>query len=536
MGYQSLSGPEWLPGELDALFAREPEELEPTVPDPEDPWPVDVDDEDLGGWFESDPDYDPVPDSGPRSDSGPGCGGASVSPVSVVDRFAGAVGRLSADLDDLASLAGDPGLGLADGDLLIGWVRELERCRNRLQVPDQVLLNLMEAAGCRVDGPLGLFASPQAFLAALVGVPVGQARARVQAAGLFAPTVGTDGQRVPARFPVLGEAIASGEISADRVWLVTKALVEWEKLLPVDGNNVTAETLAEAEELLAAQARVFGGRQLMQVLDRVAAWLCPDGMVDDRPAQDAVRGLEVRPIDRGMHKGMYRVEGRLTAEAGAKVLAVLDPLSKPQPVTNESGHLVEQDCRDRGQRMHDALETVMDRSLRAGELPAHGGTPATLILLAEEDEFVAGTGAGVTETGDRLPMDVVRGLADEAEIVRTVFHKQTREVLSLGRTRRLASYAQTLALAARDGGCTFPGCDKSPKWCQRHHIVDWANGGPTDLPNLALLCGFHHARFARHGWSAEYQAGRVWWRPPKIIDPEQKPILNIRHRAGPLLT
>nr|WP_229669845.1 hypothetical protein [Microlunatus endophyticus] len=53
---------------------------------------------------------------------------------------------------------------------------------------------------------------------------------------------------------------------------------------------------------------------------------------------------------------------------------------------------------------------------------------------------------------------------------------------------------------------------------------------------MALLCPFHHARFARHGWSAEYKHGRVWWRPPKIIDPEQKPILNIRHRAGPLIT
>ncbi|WP_188894188.1 HNH endonuclease signature motif containing protein [Microlunatus endophyticus] len=470
------------------------------------------------------------------------------APGSVPERFAAAIGRLSAVLDDVASLAADPGLGLAGGDLLIGWVRELERCRNRLQVPDQVLLNLMEAAGCRIDGPLGLFASPQAFLAALVGVPVGQAKARVQAAGLFAATVGTDGQRVPARFPMLAEAIGSGEISADRVWLLTKALVEWEKLLPVTGNNVTVESLAEAEELLARQARVFGGRQLMQVIDRVAGWLCPDGMVDDRPAQDAVRELEVRPIERGMHKGTYRLEGRLTAEAGAKVLAVLDPLSKPLPVTDESGHVIEQDCRDRGQRMHDALEEVMDRSLRAGELPAHGGTPATLILIAEEDEFVAAAaadpesgdagrpGSGVTETGDILSMDVVVGLADEAEIVRTVFDRRTGDVLDLGRTRRLASYAQTLALAARDGGCTFPGCSKSPKWCQRHHIVDWAKGGKTDLANLALLCGFHHQRFARHGWSAEYEAGRVWWRPPKIIDPEQKPILNIRHRAGLLLT
>jgi hypothetical protein len=67
-------------------------------------------------------------------------------------------------------------------------------------------------------------------------------------------------------------------------------------------------------------------------------------------------------------------------------------------------------------------------------------------------------------------------------------------------------------------------------------LVDWADGGPTDLPNLALLCAFHHYRFAKHGWTAEYQHGRVWWRPPKTIDPDQKPILNTIHRNPPLRT
>ncbi|GAB3921211.1 hypothetical protein GCM10011575_16410 [Microlunatus endophyticus] len=170
MGYQSLSGPEWLPGELDALFAREPEELEPTVPDPEDPWPVDVDDEDLGGWFDSDLDsgLDSDLESGLESglDSGPV--GDEV-PGSVPDRFAAAVADLDAAVDRVAALAGDLGLGLAGRDGLVAWMQGLERSRNRLLGPSQVLINLMEAAGCRTDGPLGLFASPQAFLIALLG-------------------------------------------------------------------------------------------------------------------------------------------------------------------------------------------------------------------------------------------------------------------------------------------------------------------------------------------------------------------------------
>ena len=521
MGYGgSLSGAEWLPGELDALWALEPPVEEPMA----DPWDESAPDPgDLDGL--DDVDLDRLLGSVPEISCG-----------SVVGRFAAAVACLESAVDAVAAIAADPGLQAADGDRLIDWTRELERTRNKLQVPDQVLINLMEANRCRTAGPIGLFSTEHQFLAALLGIPVGEARSRVRAAQLLAPTSTILGDVVPARYPALAAAEATGEISRDRVDLLTRAFTEWEKLLPVDGNGVTEDSLAEAEELLADQSKVFDGRQLGQVIDRVAGWLLPDGMLDDRPAQDAVRQAEVRPIGRGMRKGMYRMEGHLTAEAGAKLLAVLDPLSKPRPVLDESGRIVMQDRRDRGMRLHDALEEVADRALRSADLPAHGGTPATLILIAEEDDFVSGEGAGTTETGDVLPMDAVAGMSDEAEIVRVVFHSQTHEVLDLGRTRRLASYAQTLALVARDGGCTFPGCSKSPKWCQRHHIVDWAAGGPTDLDNLALLCGFHHQRFARHGWSSEQLGGRVWWRPPKIIDPAQKPILNTRFRDYPLIT
>ena len=444
--------------------------------------------------------------------------------------------KLSSTVDAIARLSSDPGLALASRDELMDATRTLERTGNTLQVPAQVLTNLMESSGCRTDGSFGLYASPQAFLSSLLGIRISVARDRVRAAQLLAPTVNSSGEWLAPRYPVLAAAQATGLISPDRMQLLTKALQDWEKLVGMPGHNVSRETLAAAEQTLAEQAMFFGGPDLERIVQRVGDYLDPDGMVDDRPAQDAVRSLEIKPISRGMHKGMYLVEGRLTAEAGAKAMTVLDPLSKPQPVVDESGHVLELDYRDRGMRMHDAFDDVMDRSLRPGDLPAHGGTPATLIITATAEDVFGGTGTGFTETGDELPMQTVHALADEAELVRTVFAKETQEVLFLGRTRRLASYAQTLALAARDGGCTFPGCSKSPKWCQRHHIVDWAKGGNTELPNLALLCAFHHYRFARHGWSAEFSGGRVWWRPPKIIDPDQKPILNLKHRAAPLIT
>ena len=44
------------------------------------------------------------------------------------------------------------------------------------------------------------------------------------------------------------------------------------------------------------------------------------------------------------------------------------------------------------------------------------------------------------------------------------------------------------ALALRDKGCTHPGCTRPHHWCDSHHIIHWAIGGPTSLDNLVLLC------------------------------------------------
>src|SRR3984885_1402154 len=48
------------------------------------------------------------------------------------------------------------------------------------------------------------------------------------------------------------------------------------------------------------------------------------------------------------------------------------------------------------------------------------------------------------------------------------------------------------AVAVRDRGCRFPGCDQPAAACHPHHIVPRAQGGPTCLTNLMLLCSFHH--------------------------------------------
>src|SRR5690606_39271774 len=63
--------------------------------------------------------------------------------------------------------------------------------------------------------------------------------------------------------------------------------------------------------------------------------------------------------------------------------------------------------------------------------------------------------------------------------------------LMMGRQIRVANRAQRRALRVRDGGCRFPGCHLGPDACVAHHVTWWEDGGPTDLPNLVLICRFH---------------------------------------------
>jgi hypothetical protein len=77
--------------------------------------------------------------------------------------------------------------------------------------------------------------------------------------------------------------------------------------------------------------------------------------------------------------------------------------------------------------------------------------------------------------------------------------------LEVGRATRVVAPAQRTALAVRDGGCRFPGCDRPVAWCEGHHLRHWLHGGPTDLENLLLLCRGHHHAVHEGGWRLHRQ-------------------------------
>ena len=88
------------------------------------------------------------------------------------------------------------------------------------------------------------------------------------------------------------------------------------------------------------------------------------------------------------------------------------------------------------------------------------------------------------------------------------------ELLDVGRRTRIVPPALRRALEVRDRGCAFPRCDRPPPWCDAHHLVHWAHGGPTTLDNLALLCGQHHHAIHDRGWTLARGPDGEWHTHP----------------------
>lgn len=145
------------------------------------------------------------------------------------------------------------------------------------------------------------------------------------------------------------------------------------------------------------------------------------------------------------------------------------------------------------------------------------------------DALRAGTGAAtLLPHGDPVSATLARKLACGAAVLPAVLGTDG-QVLDLGRQTRLFGGALRRALELRDGGCAFPACGRPPTWCDGHHLVSWADGGPTSLDNGVLLCGHHHALVHRGDWQARMGGdGLPEFLPPAWIDPHRAPRRNPR--------
>jgi hypothetical protein len=158
--------------------------------------------------------------------------------------------------------------------------------------------------------------------------------------------------------------------------------------------------------------------------------------------------------------------------------------------------------------------------------PDRTRAPVADVTLVVDGE---GPGSLCTAAGDRLVPDRYRHLTCDPALHALVVDS-LGVPLDLGRTVRFASPAQRRALAARDGGCVFPGCDAPTTWCDAHHVLPYERGGATDMPNLASLCRHHHGVTHRTGWtmSATHDQRFTWTTPAGRLVQSQ------RHRGARL--
>lgn len=203
-------------------------------------------------------------------------------------------------------------------------------------------------------------------------------------------------------------------------------------------------------------------------------------------ALDLEKQAERRYFDaKRRHNGMVEGKFLLPSLEGEGLLSAVDALMPPPE---------ESDGRTTSQRRADALGDLARAFLEGSESPIVGGERPHLNVHVDVPAL-QGHAGGLHETDDGFVLDpfAISQLACDASVTRIVFGPNS-EVLDVGRKTRVVPAGLRRAVVARDRHCVAPGCSRSAKWSDVHHLVSWAEGGETVIDNLCLLCRYHHSQ------------------------------------------
>jgi hypothetical protein len=284
--------------------------------------------------------------------------------------------------------------------------------------------------------------------------------------------------------------------------------------LLADARASAPELFDEHEAMLVASIADLRVEEAAKVLSFWRKRANPDGSAAAAEKRRASRGLDLSQT----FDGVWFLQGQLTPEQGEALRNQLDPIVRRLRAADQAalsaGDL--DAVRTPRQLRVDALSLLVLQGSSAGADGNPINTPSVTFIVDLTDLATAAPGApvGETEHGEAVSAEAARRHTCDAACARVVFGPDSTPT-DLGRTARLPSPAQRRALAARDRGCTFPGCDLPPGWTNAHHLVHWIHGGPTDLANLALLCVHHHHRVHEGGLTVTRQAdGTLEFRRP----------------------
>lgn len=154
------------------------------------------------------------------------------------------------------------------------------------------------------------------------------------------------------------------------------------------------------------------------------------------------------------------------------------------------------DSRSTQRRNADALVDVCAFFNANHDRPGTRRNRAHIELMVEHDTL---SSSPIAWTNDHAHLDTS---TTDALLCDCVLHRVVRAgnaVMSYGRATRTVPRDLFRAVAIRDGGCRYCGCDRKIAWCDAHHIDHWRHHlGPTDYDNLVLLCNRHHHYVHRH--------------------------------------
>jgi hypothetical protein len=253
--------------------------------------------------------------------------------------------------------------------------------------------------------------------------------------------------------PAIGRTYGNGELSRDQVRALTRF--------------ATPET----DETLAAEAQKMSAAQTYRMARRCR----PVTLEEEREAH------RTRSLKLWWDEHLLHLSGRLPKAEGAVVAKALERIAmqaRPDPLTDLYAPY-EQRCAD---ALFELASTRLAEDADADR--------ATVALHVEARVLAGFDGVAELEDGDAIAVETARRLACDARWY-VVVDGPDGEPIGVGRTTRQVPAWLLRELKRRDVGCKFPGCGRR-RWVAAHHIVHWANGGPTDMDNLVLLCGTHH--------------------------------------------
>lgn len=289
------------------------------------------------------------------------------------------------------------------------------------------------------------------------------------------------------QFGHVATALGSGGLSLEQATILCHGL----DTLP---DRLDAAQRDAVEEHLVELAGEFGPSALRRLVNHAVDVVAPE--VGEEHALKALERAE-REQQRARHvgwrtdgdDGSLRFWGKLPAAEGALFKQHLSAVASAQRVADT---LMGVDT-TQAQALADALALAVGHHATCAGGPVKGGDHTRVIVTMGLDDLRSGIGTGtLVESDEPITAGQARRIACSAGILPLVLDGHSIP-LDLGRGQRFFTPHQRIALAVRDGGCAFPGCDRPPADCDAHHGLDpWHAGGRTDVADGVLLCPHHH--------------------------------------------